>query len=92
MICCRSPSPAPQSNSKAKPARPESPKLPPPPKRSTAAAEKGSAKGKEPRAEETNGDEAMPDAKPKAKAKAAEHVVVDKEPAPKVGPPMENRS
>ncbi|CAL8471827.1 g11369 [Coccomyxa elongata] len=79
----RSPSPAPQSNSKAKAARPESPELPPPPKRSTAAAEKGAAKGKEQRAEETNGDEAMLDAKSKPKAKAAEHMDVDKEPAPK---------
>ncbi len=84
VACCRSPSPAPQSNSKAKAPRPESPELPPPPKRSTAAAEKGPAKGKEQRAEETNGDEARLDAKSKPKAKAAEHMDVDKEPASKV--------
>lgn len=76
---CRSPSPAPQSKAKAKAHDwdEEAADLPPPPKRSEAAPEKGVGKGKD-------ADEAMPDAMLKSKSTAAEPRDVDKDAAPKV--------
>ena len=83
---CRSPSPAPQSKAKAraKAADGDGAELPPPPKRSEAAAGKESGKVKEARGDGKDADDAMPDAKPKAKAKPAEAMDVDKDTAPKV--------